>query len=457
MTSRELRQKLGELTDQYRKILDAGPAEKRSAEDNATLARLDTEMDGLEGEINRVDKQEKREAALVAPATRGIRTEVETADAKKGADEAHRARVTDYEKRFGKRGRQLVEMTAGHPTASPEYRDAFRVWLAYGDKGLSPEARQALSAGEAAMAPRGVDQRALSMGTATEGGYTVPSEEFLLELIKAVDDEAVIRQLARTFMVPNAQSLGVPTLSADPEDADWTTEIGTVDEDSAMAFGKREFRPNPVSKYLKVSNKLLRASPMGIEGIVRDRLGYKVGITHAKAFNTGDGASKPLGAYVASADGITSARDVEIGNGSGAVDPDKVIDARFTLKAGYWSRPSTRWHMHRNWLARFRKLKGSDNNYLWQPGLSQGMPSTFLDFPFVLDEYAPSVTTHAAGVYAAILGDWNNYWIVDALTTRIQRLDELEAKTRQVGFIIDAESDGAPVLAEAFVRLLAAT
>lgn len=442
MTSRELRQKLGELTDQYRKILDAGPAEKRSGEDNETLARLDKEMDGIEGEINRVDKQEKREAALSLPQKRGIKPDVESATDKKPADdEAHRARMQDYQKRFGARGRQLVEMTCDHPLATAEYRSAFGNWLTKGERALTPDER-----------------RALSVGTASEGGNVVPSEEFLLELIKAVDDQAVIRTLARTFMVPNAQSLGIPTLSADPEDADWTTEIGTVDEDTAMAFGKREMRPNPVSKLLKVSDKLLRASPMGMEGIVRDRLGYKVGITHAKAFNTGSGASRPLGAYTASADGISTARDVEIGDGSLAVDPDKVIDARFTLKAGYW--PNARWHFHRNWLARFRKLKSAlaqGGNYLWQPGLAQGMPSTFLDFPFVLDEYAPSVTAHAAGVYAAILGDWNFYWIVDALTTRIQRLDELYAATRQVGFIIDAESDGQPVLEEAFVRCIAAT
>lgn len=445
MTSREMRQKLGEMVARYREILDKASAETRArtAEENAELGKLDTDMDTIEGEINRVRKQEDRETRLAAPQSAAIKPDARPAPAGNGKqEEEHRVRVQDYEKRFGRRGRQVAAMGRDSPLATPEYRGAFDKWLTQGDRSLTPE-----------------EQRALSMGTATEGGHTVPTEEFLLELIKSIDDEAVIRQLGRVLPpVVNAQSLGVPTLSADPEDADWTTEIGAVDEDTAMAFGKREFRPNPVSKLIKVSDKLLRASPMGMESLVRDRLAYKVGITHAKAFNTGDGASKPLGAYVASADGIPASRDVEIGDGALAVDPDKVIDARFTLKAGYW--PNARWHFHRNWLARFRKLKSAlaqGGNYLWQPGLAQGVPSTFLDFPFVLDEYAPSVTAHAAGVYAAILGDWRHYWIVDALTTRIQRLEELYAATRQVGFIIDAESDGAPILGEAFVRLLAAT
>jgi len=426
---------LGELVDQYRKVLEASPAEQRSAEDTATLDRLDQEMDKIEAEIRRLETLERRDA-LLHPVG-GIRPEP-TQTATVGEDHEQRLRI--YAERWGSRGRQLAHLTRESPLATREYRDAFGRWLLHGEKGLAPE-----------------EHRALSMGAATEGGYTVPSEEFLAELLKGVDDQAVIRQLARGFLVTNAQSLGTPSLEADPADPDWTTEIGEAQEDASMSFGKREFRPNPLSKLLKVSDKLLRASPLSIETLIRDRLAYKLGIAQAKAFNTGDGNAKPLGVYVASDAGIPSSRDVEIGNGSGAVDPDKLITARYTLKAAYWSRPSTRWHFHRNWLAKFRKLKDSTGQYLWQPGLTTGAPSTFLDFPYVLDEYAPSATTHGAGVYAAILGDWSNYWIVDALTTRIQRLDELYAPTRQVGFIIDAEVDGMPVLAEAFVRLAATT
>jgi HK97 family phage major capsid protein len=72
-----------------------------------------------------------------------------------------------------------------------------------------------------------------------------------------------------------------------------------------------------------------------------------------------------------------------------------------------------------------------------------------------LSEYAPS--TLAQSNYVAILGDFRYYWIADALDMQIQRLVELYARTNQTGFIGRLETDGMPVLEEAFVRLQMAT
>ena len=43
--------------------------------------------------------------------------------------------------------------------------------------------------------------------------------------------------------------------------------------------------------------------------------------------------------------------------------------------------------------------------------------------------------------------------VADALSMQIQRLNELYVETNQVGFIGRPETDGAPVLEEAFVRV----
>ena len=53
----------------------------------------------------------------------------------------------------------------------------------------------------------------------------------------------------------------------------------------------------------------------------------------------------------------------------------------------------------------------------------------------------------------AVIGDFSNYWIVDALQMSIQRLVELYAETNQTGFIGRKESDGMIVLTEAFYAL----
>jgi len=436
-TSKELRQELGELVTQQRAILDRAQTEKRkrTGDEETELKALDGRMDALEKEIPELEKLEAREALLAQPQSRPVaRLGIDPTD----PDSDARADAEDIRKRYPKFGKHIARRMASEPTATRAYRNAFDRWLC---------------------APRGSDvktltpeeQRALSVGTAAEGGYTVPGEEFLAELLKTVDDQTVIRGLARTFQVTQAQSLGVPTLSADPADPDWTTELSIGTEDSTMAFGKREIRPWPLAKYIKVSDKLLRASPLGMEGIVRDRLAYKIGIAQSKAFNTGTGINQPLGVYTASADGIPVARDADIST-SNAIDAVKLVDARYQLRPGYW--PNARWHMHRVFLSKMRQLRSDfaqGGNFLWQPGLTVGAPNTLLDFPYIIDEYAPSATVITGG-YIAILGDFSYYWVVDALGIRLARLDELFALTNQVGFVIRMETDAAPVLGDAFVR-----
>ena len=437
MTSKEMRQELGELVTRQRAILDKARDEKRArtADEETEIKKLDTRMDELEQEIPRAEKLEAREAVLAAPAKQPVLRPATTPDGDPEA--AQRSLEKDFLTRFGKRGFYIARQMANNPRATPAYVRAFQRYLT-----APKDAGQAILTAE--------ESRALSMGVAAEGGHAVPAEEFLAELLKTVDDQTPLRSLARPFMVATAASLGVPTLAADPADPDWTTEIATGSEDSAMTFGKRELRPNPLAKRIKVSDKLLRASPLGIEAIVRERLAYKVAIAHAKGFNTGDGVNKPLGIYTPSADGISVNRDQDVST-TNEIDPDKLIAARYTLRPGYW--PNARWHLHRNFLARIRKLKTgtSPNQYLWQPGLTVGAPNVLLDFPYTVDEYAPSAQS-GSGIYIAVLGDFSYYWIVDAMSVAIRRLDELYAESNQVGFIIRMETDAQPVLEDAFVR-----
>jgi HK97 family phage major capsid protein len=432
ITSQEMLRELNELTVASRAIVDRAGAEKRAytGEENAEMGRMDERMNTLELEIQRVQKLEKREAFLAAPEKAGTRMPIENRET--AMEDRHIWRDR-FEKRFGPRGLEIHDRMDGNACATPEYRKAFVRYL------LQNKANPVALA----------EYRALSVGDAAGGGYTVPQEEYLAELLKSVDNQAVIRQIARTFTVPNAQSLGAPTLAADPADPTWTGELLVGSEDSTMAFGKREMIPNPLAQYIKVSEKLLRASVLGMENIVRDRLAYKIATVLSAAYNSGTGVNQPLGLYTASTSGISTTRDKDVST-SNAYDADKFIDARYTLRSGY---TNARWHFHRNLLAQIRKLKAvATGDYLWQPGLSVGAPNVFLDFPYVVDEYAPSSVTGITGGYIAILGDFQYYWIVDALNVRIQRLDELFALTGQVAFISRQETDGAPVLEDAFVR-----
>lgn len=291
--------------------------------------------------------------------------------------------------------------------------------------------------------------RALSAEIDTEGGFTVAPEMFVNRLIKFVDDAVYLRQWATTFTVSMAQSMGVPTLDTDPADADWTSELATGNEDSDMAFGKRALHPHPVAKRIKISNKLIRMSALSIEQFVRERLGYKFGVTHEKAFLTGDGSQKPLGIFTASSDGISTGRDVSTGNTTTSIQTDGLIEAKYTLKPQYWN--NARWLFHRDGVKQIAKLKDGEGQYLWRESVRAGEPDMLLGRPVFMSEFAPN--TFTTGLYVGMLADFSHYWIADALSMQIQRLVELYAETNQVGFIGRLETDGMPVLEEAFVRV----
>jgi HK97 family phage major capsid protein len=291
--------------------------------------------------------------------------------------------------------------------------------------------------------------RALQADSNPAGGYLLAPQTMVSQLIKAVDDYLVIRQLATKFTLDSASSLGAAALDADPSDADWTNELSTGNEDSTMAFGKRELHPHPLAKRIKVSRTLLQRVPSAA-AIVTQRLAYKLAVTQELAFMTGNGAGKPLGLFTASADGIPTSRDVSTGSATD-VTADGLIDALYSLKEPYLRSGSLRWLFHRDAVKRIRKLKDTTGQYLWQPGLNGGQQDTVLGVPVIMSEYVPN--TFTTGLYVGMVGDFSNYWIADALSLSIQRLEELYAETNQVGFITRSETDGMPVLAEAFARV----
>ena len=110
----------------------------------------------------------------------------------------------------------------------------------------------------------------------------------------------------------------------------------------------------------------------------------------------------------------------------------------------------------REFERRVRKLKDGDGNYLWKTGLDGSGGGQFgaslLGHPLLISEYSPGSDWNS-GDYICLFGNLEHYWIADDQNIMIQRLDELFARTHQVGFIIRYSGDGMPVLAPAFKRL----
>ena len=420
---KDLCEKRASTFEEVKKIVDE--AEKReenpgvlTAEEEERYNKINTDLDALDVRIERHETLAKRDAWLEKPEDRHT-------DPGQPGDEGHPGD-----------SQQTREWT-GHPDlrmwadANPErrtveYEDGFRSYLT-----------------------TGIQTRALQADSDTVGGYLVPPVQWINKLITAKDNLVHMRRLATVFPVTNGDSLGAPSLDNDPADPAWTAEIGTVSEDSTMSLGKRELHPHQLSKLVKISMKLLRKAAMGADSLALQRLAYKFAVTEENAFINGSGSHDPLGVMVASADGISTGRDVSTDNTTTAITADGLIEAFHALKGQYWG--TAEWGFHRDAMKMIRKLKDGNGQYLWQPGLQSNVANRILDRPYWVSEYMPN--TFTTGLYVGIIGDFSHYWIADSLGFTIQRLQELYAANNQVGIIGRAETDGMPVLEEAFVRV----
>lgn len=402
----ELRKRHTALVTRAREILDKAETEKRelNTEEESEYNKVMADDDLLCKEIDRETHLQTIEERLSQPQTEPHKPEPEG--------------LPKPELRFNQR---------------PEYRDAYRRLLAVGYPELND-----------------IERRAIQADVANIGGYWIAPEQFVNDLIKFVDDMVFIRGLATVFQVPNAESLGIPSFDTDVDDADWTVELGTGSEDSAARMGKRSLTPHPLAKRIKISATWLRkVAPELGESFIRQRLGYKIGVTEEKAFLTGSGSGQPLGLFTASADGISTGRDVSTDNTTTAITSDGLKEAFWFLKEQY--RRVGQWLFHRDAMKQIDKLKDGDNRYLLQPNMQAGPANVLLGRPVNVSEFVPN--TFTTGLYVGMFGDFSFYYIADAMDMAIQRLVELYAETNQIGLISRMETDGMPVLEEAFARI----
>lgn len=404
---RELKEKRASLIEQQKAINDASVAENRNFTAEET------------------EKYEKIEVDFVA-VTAEIKEETQ-------AQELRQKHIED----LAKKSELLKDKGVKHENAKAndpgtDENRAFAKYLLGGIRNLND-----------------MEMRALQADLDTAGGFLVAPEQFVTTLIKTLDNLTFIRGMATVYQVPNAASLGAPALDNDIGDATWTAEIKTGSNDTTMSFDKRALYPHPLARRIKVSEKLLRQSLMNVAGIVNDRMAYKFSVVEENAFLNGTGANQPLGIFTASALGISPSRDVSTNNTITAIKADNLMECKYTLPAQY--RRNCSWIFHRDAIKMIRKLKDGEGQYLWQQGITAGAPDTILGFPVKESEYAPN--TFTTGLYVGCLGDFSFYWIADALNMQVKVLNELYAETGQIGYIGRKETDGMPVLEEAFVRV----
>lgn len=397
MTILELREKRAKAWESAKAFLDSHRNEKGilSAEDDAAYTKMEQDITDLGKEIARLERQEAFEAELNKPVNKPI-----TGKPMSGRDDDG-----------GKTGR-----------ASEDYKKNF--WNVMRSKSPMPSIANALQ-----------------IGTDSEGGYLVP-DEFEKTLVEALEEENIFRQMAKIIQTSSGDRK-IPIVAAKGT-AFWIDEENAFTE-SDDSFGQVSIGAYKLGTMIKVSEELLNDSVFDLESYITREFARRIGSKEEEAFFTGDGQSKPLGILAGTGGaevGVTAAA-------AAAITADELIDLYYSLKSPY--RRNSVWVLNDSTIKVIRKLKDSNGQYLWQPGLTEGAPDMILGRPVRTSSFMPAAT---AGAKTIAFGDFSYYWIADRQGRSFKRLNELYAATGQVGFLASQRVDGKLVLPEA-IKVLA--
>jgi HK97 family phage major capsid protein len=175
--------------------------------------------------------------------------------------------------------------------------------------------------GAGIMIPAFIQQRDMTAGTTTEGGYTVQTD--VGELIPFLDPQGVLSRLGVDFMSGLVGNIDFPRNDGTAT-AVWAGEQTTSTETSPT-FDRVQFAPNRLTAYTEISSQIMRQSQIMIENMVRNRLMRARDNALDIAALTGGGGTAPSG--------ITSASGVNVISVAASPTWAKIVDFETQIAA----------------------------------------------------------------------------------------------------------------------------
>nr|WP_314540119.1 phage major capsid protein [uncultured Massilia sp.] len=265
---------------------------------------------------------------------------------------------------------------------------------------------------------RGDVQAALNKGAAEDGGYTSP-----VEWDRTITDKLIIVSPMRALCT--VQPVGGDgykklvnlrgTTSGWVGETDARTETGTP-KLAQQGYSWGEIYANP-----SATQQMLDDSEINLESWLAGEVDVEFAYQEGKAFVSGDGTKKPRGllTYAAGGTALHPLGGIEvIASGAvGAITGDAILDLVYALPDTFTG--NAKFAMNRNTMLKIRKLKDSDGNYLWQPTLQAGQPSTLAGYAIAGIPDMPAVATNALAI---AFGDFKRaYKILDRVGVRVLR------------------------------------
>lgn len=389
-------EKRANLWSEYQGVLTRATDAGFSAEDTATLDRMDAELRAKGDAIERLQKAEGLDAQFRA---------VDRSDV------------------------PVPSSAEGGQRSAEEYDKAFVAFLRSGMNGMEPEQRQAMMG---SFVP-GSELRAQGVVTSAAGGYLVP-QGFRANIVETMKAWGNVAGVAEIITTDSGQTLPWPT------NDDTANEGAILAENTALTeqdvtLGQAQLGAYMyTSKLIRVSFQLLQDSAFDLESFLSRRLGERLARITNRHQTVGTGTAQPLGIQTTAAVGVT----LPTGNTT-TTTYDGLIDLIHSVDPAYRQSGRAQFMLHDSALAGARKLKDTTGQPLWQPSIQAGVPDTLLGYGLTINQHlpAPGVSTKSV-----LFGDFfAGYVIRNVLGLQMLRLEERYADFLQVGFLAFLRTD----------------
>lgn len=299
-----------------------------------------------------------------------------------------------------------------------------------------------------------LESKALSIGVDADGGFAVP-EQLDSSIEKLLRDVSPIRRIANVVQIGNANYRKLVNTSGAA--SGWVAETAARAETTSPQFTEvvpslGELYANPAA-----TQQMLDDTFFNVEEWLAEELSQEFAQQEGGAFVSGNSTNKPKGflSYTTAATDDTARafgtiEHVATGVSAdfAASDPsDILVDLAYSLRPVY--RGAASFVMNTNLIAEIRKFKDANGDYLWRPGLADGVPATLMGYPVVEAEDMPDKSADSLSI---AFGNFRRgYTITDRMGTRVLR-DPFSNKP-YVHFYTTKRTGGAVVNSEA-IKLL---
>ncbi len=441
MTIKEMLEKRAELAAKIKEFADKADRAKKgegewAADDQANWEKLNADYDELTSEID-AEERKSRLHKIDGDLSRKV-----------GADPARKALGLGDE-HFARRGPLPgVEVTEEKKLAC--FRSWFKRQSGFDLSEEEQEAchelrfdprqtnldirlyRRAPTMAEIRAWPDSKRQELRALGHTSTAGLELVPEGFVATLERSLLMFGGMRQTSEILRTDSGNDLPWPTTNDTGNKGAILAENVAVSEQD-VAFSSVVLQAfKYTSKLVRVSQELIEDSAFNLAEMLGEMLGERIARIENEHFTTGDGSSKPRGIVTASGLGVTAASAT-------AITADEVISLFYSVDPAYRNQPGAGWQMKDATVAVIRKLKGSDNNYLWQPGLQAGQPDLLLGQPITTNQDIAAITNSAKTI---VYGSQRKYKIRDVRMLRLRRMVERYGDFDQEGFVAFHRSDG---------------